>query len=686
MPASLKDFSAFSKISTDRLGNVFFATQTAQARKVLIKQCPLNILRDPNSVKDVEIKVKSAARLDHENIIKVIDFRYDEQSFFIIMEHVDGPDLQQIMHWQPFPGEIGLMILLQAMKGLNHAHKNRTIHCNLKPANILIAKNGTVKIIDFGLSHTISLECTDLSSGLIAPRYMAPEVAAGSRMRGIFTDIWSIGILAYRIMCGAVPFNEDDIRKLVHSIVYEKERNISEIVPTLPEDLAFEVGACLEKDPRNRPPSLDKLIICVEDYLGDIGIQDIEKTIGDYIADRQAAAQALSGQLFRFHRLRGKQYLDSGNRALSNAHFMEAEKFSAPRTESRASKITRMPRERISGLYPKRIESKPVIPGIEKLKLPAMGIFALLKKNRTTALIAGSVALVALIVITASIVFTSGNNQAGNQAEGIPQPAKSGIREAAGQPRVESAPAPVAPASSFASAQVVTTPAASSPSPAEEPAPVSSPAPRPQGALRALRAQGAQGAQNVTIEEKSKRKPAYQASPRKTAPLAQEERRPAFSAGTMKYGTFQFSIDPANAVVFVDGEKLSFDQIEEGKRVKPGRHIIGVSAHGYDSYKSVHTVEPNAVQAVSVSLKPVATEPGTEPSAGGTGLLHVNSYPWAEIYIDNVFQGTTPTPNPITLPAGEHTVVLKHDGYKTYTGLVHVGKGDTARVKIQLEQ
>jgi hypothetical protein len=90
--------------------------------------------------------------------------------------------------------------------------------------------------------------------------------------------------------------------------------------------------------------------------------------------------------------------------------------------------------------------------------------------------------------------------------------------------------------------------------------------------------------------------------------------------------------------------------------------------------------KPNAKHVVSNSPKPVGTA-GT-----GIGLLHVHTYPWAEMYVDNVSQGTTPTPNPILLAAGEHSLVLKHEGYTTYSGTVHIGNADTTRINIQLQQ
>jgi hypothetical protein len=87
-------------------------------------------------------------------------------------------------------------------------------------------------------------------------------------------------------------------------------------------------------------------------------------------------------------------------------------------------------------------------------------------------------------------------------------------------------------------------------------------------------------------------------------------------------------------------------------------------------------VEPNARRTASILLKPVET---------GTGMLHVHTYPWANMYVDDIFEGTTPTANPIPLTAGEHSLVLKRDGYKPYSGTINIYKGDTTRARIKLE-
>ena len=210
------------------MGNVYLATQVALDRRVVIKELTSTSQKDPKLIKRFENEAKSAAGLDHDNIIKVFDFGEDRQSFFISMEYVDGLDLEQLMYWKPFPREIGLMILLQAMKGLNYAHNQGIVHCDVKPGNILISKTGKVKVVDFGLAHASirAAEYADKASVFITPGYMPPELASGNDGENVLMDIWSTGVLAYRIICGVLPFASDDIRKLIFSIVHEQRKRM----------------------------------------------------------------------------------------------------------------------------------------------------------------------------------------------------------------------------------------------------------------------------------------------------------------------------------------------------------------------------------------------------------------------------------------------------------------------------
>ena len=207
MAFSLKDFVDINKIAEGGMGNVFLATQVSLGRKVVIKEMSLSTHKDAKLVKRFENEAKSAAALDHENIIQVFDFGEDNGSFYISMEYLDGWDLEKIMHWDPFPKEIGIMILVKALKGPEDAHQQGTVHCDVKPANILLSKTGKVKVVDFGLAHAAGSRAADFmesTSVYITPGYMPPEVANGGESQGSSPDIWSAGAVVYKI-AGRTP-------------------------------------------------------------------------------------------------------------------------------------------------------------------------------------------------------------------------------------------------------------------------------------------------------------------------------------------------------------------------------------------------------------------------------------------------------------------------------------------------
>jgi eukaryotic-like serine/threonine-protein kinase len=364
MAFSLKDYSGIEKIGAGGMGKVYRATQISLNRTVVIKEiAAAGLLKDPALIKRFETEAKSAASFDHDNIIRVYDFGEDNGFFYLVMEYVDGSDLEQLLAGKPFPKEIGMMIALQALRGLHYAHGQGVAHCDVKPGNILVSKNGKVKIADFGLARTIawSTEIAGPETLFITPAYLPPEQAAGIKEldvpeddwsetipvatvpvlgigQTVDADIWSSGVLLYRIVSGRLPFSGGNTASLMQAIVNQKEPDILQAVPTLPFDLAERIGACLAKDPRQRPTTLAPVIVALEKYLSDVGFSDFESAIRDHIADKSASAGEIEKILVSYHVRKGGEYLASGDSAMSAVHF-EA----AGNTESHEVKTQRIP-------------------------------------------------------------------------------------------------------------------------------------------------------------------------------------------------------------------------------------------------------------------------------------------------------------------------------------------------------
>jgi hypothetical protein len=162
---------------------------------------------------------------------------------------------------------------------------------------------------------------------------------------------------------------------------------------------------------------------------------------------------------------------------------------------------------------------------------------------------------------------------------------------------------------------------------------------------------------------------------KKTAILHAAERPSIQHVGAVMIGTLRLSIDPPQAHVLVDGNKIPNAALAEGERLTVGSHSLAAFCDGYATYNGTVRIERNETQALTVALKPLEK---------GTGLLHVHSYPWAEVYVDDVDKGPCPTQQPIALSEGDHVVIIKRDGFKTHSETVRIVKGEEARLKVEL--
>jgi hypothetical protein len=145
----------------------------------------------------------------------------------------------------------------------------------------------------------------------------------------------------------------------------------------------------------------------------------------------------------------------------------------------------------------------------------------------------------------------------------------------------------------------------------------------------------------------------------------------------VSYGTIKITVDPPTAVVFVDSKSESLDDLRAGLHKEAGQHTVAASVDGYEGFLTTLSIEPNQTQTVMIALKHL-----DKP----TGSLHVFSYPWADLYLDSAYHGTTPMPKPVVLAEGEHTLILKHAGYAPYVEMISIKKGELARLKIRLQK
>ena len=237
------------------MGQVYLATDSRLGRKVALKLLPPGKGDDGAvRVKRFEAEARAASALNHPNIVTVYDIGVADEGRFIVMEHVAGPTLRDLLNGRPL---LDMLPVLgsQMARALAAAHQGGIAHRDIKPENIMVRPDNLVKVLDFGLARlTLSDDATDTGVGRLAGtvRYMSPEQAQGGAT-GLPSDIFSLGIVFYEMATGFHPFPADSILGALHAIIAGK--------PPGPRTLNASVGASvdqlilsmLDKDPGKRP-------------------------------------------------------------------------------------------------------------------------------------------------------------------------------------------------------------------------------------------------------------------------------------------------------------------------------------------------------------------------------------------------------------------------------------------------
>jgi eukaryotic-like serine/threonine-protein kinase len=190
------------------MANVYLARDIILEREVAIKVLRLDFANDEEFIKRFRREALSATSLDHPNIVSIYDVGEEDDIYYIVMEYVDGQTLKQyIQQHAPLTPEESIDIMMQLTSAISHAHQNGIIHRDIKPQNILIDRNKTVKITDFGIAMALSsTTITHTNSVLGSVHYLSPEQARG----GIATeksDIYALGIVMFELLTGRPPFS-----------------------------------------------------------------------------------------------------------------------------------------------------------------------------------------------------------------------------------------------------------------------------------------------------------------------------------------------------------------------------------------------------------------------------------------------------------------------------------------------
>ncbi len=237
------------EIGRGGMGVVYRATQVTLNRTVAVKMLPERLASSEEYLSRFRREAETLARLAHPNIVHIYDVEEAEGSHFIVMEFVDGPSLTDLMARERLSVARARDIAHALADGLSAAHRKGIIHRDIKPDNILFNEEGRPKLTDFGIAHMRDSNVrTQTGVMLGTPYYMSPEQAGGKPVTAA-SDVYSLGIVLYEMLCGRVPFDADTPVAVALKHLNEIPAPLERIVPELPGGLCRIVERALAKDP-----------------------------------------------------------------------------------------------------------------------------------------------------------------------------------------------------------------------------------------------------------------------------------------------------------------------------------------------------------------------------------------------------------------------------------------------------
>jgi serine/threonine protein kinase len=254
-------YQLIERLGSGGMSDVFRARDLMLERSVAIKVLHENYSNDDAFQQRFRQEARAAANLSHPNIVTVHDFGFDHSQLFIVMEHIPGKDLKTLLRQRGrYSVEEAIPLIVQACAGIGYAHRAGLVHCDIKPHNMIVTPDGRLKVTDFGIARALATIQPDERADVVwgSPQYFSPEQATGEAPSPA-SDVYSLGIVLYEVLTGALPFNAPTSEELARMHLESAPIPPSEYVPEIPEALEQIVLKVLSKEPAARYRTADQL-------------------------------------------------------------------------------------------------------------------------------------------------------------------------------------------------------------------------------------------------------------------------------------------------------------------------------------------------------------------------------------------------------------------------------------------
>jgi serine/threonine-protein kinase len=240
---------------------IYKAQDIALGRIVAVKVLRPSLTGDPTFLTRFRQEARNVANLAHPNIVTLFDFGQDGNTYYMVMEYVDGKDLKKLIRESaPFTVERALHIGIQICAGVGYAHRAELVHADVKPQNVLVTGDDHVKVTDFGIAQAIAATQNQEKQSVVwgSPHYFAPEQASGEAPTPA-SDVYSIGIVLFEMLTGKLPYNGADQQELALAHIRDQIPHVMEFNPNVPVHLDRIIYKVMSKEPANRYRTADQL-------------------------------------------------------------------------------------------------------------------------------------------------------------------------------------------------------------------------------------------------------------------------------------------------------------------------------------------------------------------------------------------------------------------------------------------
>nr|NIL96017.1 protein kinase [Planctomycetales bacterium]NIM07939.1 protein kinase [Planctomycetales bacterium]NIN07418.1 protein kinase [Planctomycetales bacterium]NIN76522.1 protein kinase [Planctomycetales bacterium]NIO33712.1 protein kinase [Planctomycetales bacterium] len=269
----LGNYKLLGHLGSGGMSSVYLADHVIMRRRVAIKVLPERKVGDSSYLARFQQEAQAVARLNHKNIVRAYDIDSDKNIHYIVMEHIDGKDLQRMVRDEgPIDFKLVANYIAQAAEGLDHAHKKGLIHRDIKPANLLLDERGEIKILDMGLARftdedRASLTVAHDENVLGTADYLAPEQAINSHDVDQRADIYSLGCTAYFLLTGHPPFPEGTLPQRLLAHQQKEPPSIYVDRPDAPDELVKIVEKMMAKATHQRQQSAAQVALDMANWL-----------------------------------------------------------------------------------------------------------------------------------------------------------------------------------------------------------------------------------------------------------------------------------------------------------------------------------------------------------------------------------------------------------------------------------